>query len=266
MLDQALRNNPDLRVAAAKLAEAEAELSRIRLQVVQKVVQAYQAAEAAQALADFHLKEVKRLEELVAKGAVSATDLDEKQKLLAAAKTQAAAAEADLAYLLGKSAAKEVRDTSETLLYLNAIERARHAWEKALPLNQVRERVAADVAGPMAERLRKALESPMNVNFDDALLSEVISQVRELWSIPIIEKTETKTQSLNVKLKIGNISLGALLQLLEDLAPGNQFVVRDYGLLMVPEGKIPPGALLLSDFRKLRPEKPDTAPAKPKAP
>src|SRR6516225_8016208 len=43
LLAQALRDNPDVRVAAAKAAEAEAVLSRARLQVVQKVVAAFQA-------------------------------------------------------------------------------------------------------------------------------------------------------------------------------------------------------------------------------
>ncbi len=38
MLAEALRNNPDIRVAAAKLAEAEVELNRTRLQVMQKIV------------------------------------------------------------------------------------------------------------------------------------------------------------------------------------------------------------------------------------
>src|SRR5947209_6850608 len=38
MLEQALRDNPDLKVAAAKAQEAEAELNRARLAVVQKVV------------------------------------------------------------------------------------------------------------------------------------------------------------------------------------------------------------------------------------
>src|SRR5947209_1017266 len=38
MLAKALRDNPDIRVAEAKLREADAELNRIRLQVTQKVV------------------------------------------------------------------------------------------------------------------------------------------------------------------------------------------------------------------------------------
>src|SRR5215831_13067285 len=38
MLTEALKNNPDLRVAAANVTLAEAELNRTRLQVTQKVI------------------------------------------------------------------------------------------------------------------------------------------------------------------------------------------------------------------------------------
>src|SRR5438132_13243758 len=38
MLAKALRDNPDIRVAEAKVREGEAELNRVRLQVMQKVV------------------------------------------------------------------------------------------------------------------------------------------------------------------------------------------------------------------------------------
>src|SRR5215469_3745646 len=43
MLAEALKNNPDIRVAAAKLAEADAELNRTRLQVTQKVASLHHA-------------------------------------------------------------------------------------------------------------------------------------------------------------------------------------------------------------------------------
>src|SRR5271166_4465956 len=38
LIAQALRDNPDVRVAEAKVREAEAELNRARLQAIQKVV------------------------------------------------------------------------------------------------------------------------------------------------------------------------------------------------------------------------------------
>src|SRR5689334_14434601 len=78
LIAQALRDNPDIRVAEAKTREAEAELSRVRLQVIQKVVAhqhtvetlegAVKAAEANLTLAEAKVKlaetEHKRMTEL----------------------------------------------------------------------------------------------------------------------------------------------------------------------------------------------------------
>ena len=43
---------------------------------------------------------------------------------------------------------------------------------------------------------------------------------------------------------------GAALEWMEDAIPGNCFVVRDYGLVIVPKDQLPPGAPLLHDFWK----------------
>src|SRR5262245_9717593 len=67
MLTQALKNNPDLRVAEAKLREAEAELHRTRLGVVQKVIAFRAALDAARkTAADAELR-LKRLQDVRAR-------------------------------------------------------------------------------------------------------------------------------------------------------------------------------------------------------
>src|SRR6516164_866853 len=52
MLTRALKDNPDVRVAEAKVREAEAELNRTRLQVTQKVIAVHKALEAQKGLVD----------------------------------------------------------------------------------------------------------------------------------------------------------------------------------------------------------------------
>src|SRR5207245_592064 len=49
MLDKALKDNPDVRLSAAKVDEAQAELNKVRLLVVQRIGAAYQAVEAQKA-------------------------------------------------------------------------------------------------------------------------------------------------------------------------------------------------------------------------
>src|SRR5262245_16438676 len=62
-LDEALKANPDLRVAAAKVSQAEAELAQVRLQVVRKVVAAYQTAETAKNNVTLLTAQLKRLQD-----------------------------------------------------------------------------------------------------------------------------------------------------------------------------------------------------------
>src|SRR4051794_19926125 len=49
LLARALANNPDIRVASARVAEAEAELHRVRMRVLQKLLTARRSVEQARA-------------------------------------------------------------------------------------------------------------------------------------------------------------------------------------------------------------------------
>ena len=49
---------------------------------------------------------------------------------------------------------------------------------------------------------------------------------------------------------LGEISFGAALQLLEDVLGGYRVVVREYGLLIAPRERVPPGAVGLTEFWK----------------
>ena len=51
---QAMRSNPDLRLAEAKLAEALAERDRVRLQVTRELVRCYREIELTQAKTALH--------------------------------------------------------------------------------------------------------------------------------------------------------------------------------------------------------------------
>jgi hypothetical protein len=51
-------------------------------------------------------------------------------------------------------------------------------------------------------------------------------------------------------LRLTDVQFGAVLQWIEDGLPDHCFVVRDYGLVLMKRGAVPPGALLLDDFRK----------------
>src|SRR5437868_13706805 len=107
-LFQILHQNPDIRVAEAKLHEAEAELQRVRLQVMQKAITVYHTLESERTA-------VRQAEEKLAwstRMAGKGFESDQGVKAAAAALTQAksklAVMEADLLALLGKLPQKYV--------------------------------------------------------------------------------------------------------------------------------------------------------------
>src|SRR5262249_45592845 len=70
MLTKALKDNPDIRVAEAKLREADAELNRVRLQVTQKVIAFHRSLEAQKGLVELAEKDFKRVQNLFEQGRV----------------------------------------------------------------------------------------------------------------------------------------------------------------------------------------------------
>jgi hypothetical protein len=287
LLAQALRSNPDVRVAAAKVSEAEAELSRARLQVVQKVVQAYQAVEAARYTAEVRTKDLERIRKMAERQSVPTSDVEAREHALAAARRDAAAAEADLAFLVGREADAELglaalqkwlsvrgrlaeaqtRDEEARTLEQQAAE-----WESRMARlrkegrlseaasyeNEYRKRLAAlrqeRGTGPVADKIRQALERPVSVEFSNTALPAALDQLRTLSGILI--QTAGNAGDLGdrkVMARLENVPLATVLQMLEDQMPGGlRIVVRDYGLLIAPEAQLPPGAVLLADFRKGR--------------
>src|SRR5262245_55933437 len=104
MLAQALRNNPDIRVAEAKVREAEAELNRTRLQVTQRVVTFRQDLESLRATVREAQARLDRLTQLEQKGrgVVAREEVRSAELTLMKYKAELAKAEAELPYLLGK--------------------------------------------------------------------------------------------------------------------------------------------------------------------
>src|SRR5262245_30132912 len=75
LLAQALRNNPDIRVAEAKVREAEAELQRIRVVTAQKVAALRQAIETARQSRDAARELLSTLEVRYQSGKAEPSDL-----------------------------------------------------------------------------------------------------------------------------------------------------------------------------------------------
>ncbi len=284
LIAQALRDNPDLRVADAKLREADAELNRVRLQVIQKVVahqhtietleSAVKTAEASYRMAEAKIKladaDSKRLGELRKAGNAPQAEADAAQAnveqaranlenaraALQAAKADLAKAQAELPYLLGQSrkGGEGGKGRVATIGELQAL-KDQQAIVQELDTLILREAALdalgaarAQPQGTVADRLRKSLDTSINLKFEDAALDDIldymarvagVSVVRNLMPRPLLEK--------NLRLHLESITVGAAFQALEDIG-GVQFGVRDYGILV--SNQLPASVIRLHDFWK----------------
>jgi hypothetical protein len=102
VLDQALKNNPDVRVAEAKLREAEAELNRIRLHVSQKVITLLGEIGTQKKIVEEAEQRFSTQEKLRSREISSPEDLRGAQLTLEREKAKLAALEAEMPSLIGK--------------------------------------------------------------------------------------------------------------------------------------------------------------------
>jgi hypothetical protein len=102
LIAEALKSNPDIRVAESKVRETDAELGRTRLKVVSDVTFLHAEIQAAKAMVDFTQKQHTRLLALEKNLAVDPHSVSEAALALEKAKADLAAKQAKLPYLLGK--------------------------------------------------------------------------------------------------------------------------------------------------------------------
>jgi hypothetical protein len=276
-IEQALKSNPDLRVAAAKVHEAEAGLSRARLQVTQKVVTAYQAVEVAKATVDIAQKTLERVRALQKTNAVAAEDVRKTEQELTAAKGKLATAQADLNYLLGMSVVTNFNAYLTTnvplstgglagltpgtnLSALYGLNTANTAYSplglitgsslgfyppaQALVLAGSR---PAKIAA--ADKIRKALDRRVTMKFTDTSARSALKMIqKEAEGLHIQAAVKDAAWNENITATLTEVPLGAVLQLLEDTLGDYRTIVRGYGLLIAQRERVPSGAVLLTDF------------------
>jgi hypothetical protein len=114
--------------------------------------------------------------------------------------------------------------------------------------------------GSMADRLRKALDTPVRFEFKDRSLAAVLESIKEklggvsLVKLGTVDETRFKQPDTRITLQLDEqVPLGAVIQAVEDLARV-RFAVREYGVLVTgsdPQHDVfPPGATTLHEFWK----------------
>ncbi|HEY7327142.1 MAG TPA: hypothetical protein VH592_05870 [Gemmataceae bacterium] len=262
MLAEALRNNPDIRVAAAKLAEAEAKLNRTRVQVTQQVVTLYQSIVSQRALVEVSQKKYDRLTELVRRAAVDPVSLDEASATLTVAKAKLAELEAQMPGLLGKvqksPEARAATSLDPRFLYHLDLDRD---WELHLKVDPNSIGVPQAKANILqGDRIRKALQTPVKVDYKDMTVTDILKDLEKKapglsFHIRDVPRVAAKGGDEEAKPTLHfdtPLPVASVLQAIKD-SVGSHFIVRDYGIL-VTSLEQPRGAMSVEQFLRQKPD------------
>jgi hypothetical protein len=268
MLAAAMKDSPDVRVARAKLekakaeaAEAEAEVNRAILQVAQKVTLLYKGVESQKETVASVQDEFKVAETHYQTGRITAGELAQARQKVIAAKAKLSDLESELTLVLGKPSPEGdwVRLVYPDGTCIKCHEGKPHdGWEEKVVLEAHKvlgfktdwlfsRKVTK---GPLSEKIRAALDKEVRLNYSNADLDDVIKGLQEMSGVTIQVVRSPGEQPGKVTARLEGISFGAALQWLEDVLPNARVVVREYGLLIAPKERVPPGAVLLNDFWK----------------
>src|SRR5207249_1255091 len=96
--------------------------------------------------------------------------------------------------------------------------------------------------GAMAEKIGKALDKTIKLDkpIENMRLKEVIALFRtRAGDVPFLPQLQGKDDQPVTLALTGEIMLGAAFQALQDVVPGLQCFVREYGILILVDGATP---------------------------
>ena len=262
----ALANDPDVKMARAKIQLAEAELAKARLAIAQKVTLLKTTIDQHKAVVDIVTQQYRVVEERTKAGTGAKAELLEARITLLKAQAALATSEAEWKLLTGGAVAagtvadpSHAQSTAAAMAWLQVLG---HDAEKKALLDYMRvlevTREQGAVKGPIPDRIRAALDKPVKlgakgekVTFAQAL--EIFKKDAGL-DVPV----RPLPSPLPVIVSEGEeLPVGAWFQLYQDTAgqqnPGFAFYVREYGLLVANKQSAPPDAPTLTEFWKLKP-------------
>lgn len=273
-LAAALANDPDVRVARAKIQLAEAELAKARQAVTLKVLAVRASVEESKVTVAQNEERAAWAERMFKTGMIAPPQVIAEREKLAAAKAALARAEAEWKLLTGSATAAGAGPTSDkataTALAWLGIHAARDdlAAERLASALAAMDLIHARVAvkGPIPDRIRAALDKPVklaekgqHVQFQAAC--EAFKKAG--LDVPIRQKQKGDIAMLTSEGE--ELPIGAWLQFFLDETPGTVMVVREYGILVTDKASAPPDAPTVFEFWKQKaPAAKDAKPETPK--
>ena len=238
-LDQAVKTHPDIKVAEAKMRTAMAELEQARSQVMQKVLAQYYAIQSQKVAVEKAELELARLQPLEKGGSVPVGTVEAARANIVTAKAKLAELQSQAEQLIGKAPAADLRNIWRYSVYVDdlaAHERDRErvtAWLFS-QIGSGGPPTAKPAAGPMADHLRKALDTRVTLTVSNESVETILKKLQQQAPDLLIKVPPSISDSARFSLTVKEIPLGAALQWIEDSFQGYRFYVREYGLLLAP--------------------------------
>jgi hypothetical protein len=254
-LDQAVKTHPDIKVAEAKMRTALAELEQARSLVMQKVLAQYYAIQSQKVAVEKAELELARLQPLEKSGSVPVGTVEAARANIVTAKAKLTELQAQAEQLIGKAptAFKNLWRSSvlQDDLYLLDKDRERDTAWLLRQLASYGLQGAKPAAGPMADQLRKALDTRVTLTVSNESVESILKKLQQQIPDLIIKIPPSFSDSARFSLTVKDLPLGAALQWIEDGFAGYRFYVREYGLLLAPtRDMLGSGTLRMIDFWK----------------
>jgi len=265
----ALKYNPSILAAQAKIREAEIELNALRNTVMVEVTGAYLVLEKAKqvlaATEEIYAAKRKNL----GHGQFAESELMQAKLELDRSASVVAQQEADLMKAVGRVPGKpapgsganankgnvsapvapDANFTARILAdYLGSPDAARMPDLNSAMLNFWA--AASGAPASMIDKLKRVLEQPVRIEkeFKNVPVGEVLEYLKDHGLSGIPMRMAPGNHLLTpIDLITAELPLSAWLQMVQDSAPALQFVVREYGLLVTTADRVPPDGLLLRE-------------------
>jgi hypothetical protein len=270
LLAKALKDNSDIRVAESKVREAEAQLNKTRMEVMQKVVKLYHEIAAHKALVEIAKERLDRVQRLRASNAIAQDEYSAAEHGFQQAKANLAKVEAEMPFLIGTQPTLSLRyltghtihdrDLAHMALLDDKVALTDYAT-RVQALLALSGRPPGTVKETTAEKIRQVLNTPVQGEFTQEKLFKFFEEkakgLNVVYLVPVPWRLGTGTEPQGPTIRFKEpVLLGAALQWLEDTT-GWSLAVRDYGIVVTVRGRMPPGATTLADLWKSAPTKND---------
>jgi hypothetical protein len=222
MIAAALRANPEVVLAEAKLRQAQAELNQVRLQVTRDVVTAFAERKQHEGQLAAASQVLQQAQALQKRGTMSNTDVEKAKAELGQAEVASAQSDAAMRYLIGvgtQMSADPFRAKSSN----QEPERAKTEARPQTPPDAMIGPLAKQVTGP----------------FENTNLADLTKRLSDQIGVSILVDANAFGFPAEFAISLTLREPVTLTQVFQALADQHDmcFILRDYGILVTSEGR-----------------------------